>query len=49
MVSGGRMICEDYSDPMNRRLRQRFGDGADRLGSVVEEQSPARASPSPLA
>lgn len=25
-----------YSEPMNRWLRRRFGDGADRMGSVVE-------------
>ena len=30
----GEIVARFYSEPMNRRLRRRFGDGADRLGSV---------------
>jgi peptidoglycan/LPS O-acetylase OafA/YrhL len=33
----GEMVARWYSEPMNRRLRGRWGDGARRLGSVVEE------------
>lgn len=36
-VSGvlGELVARFYSEPMNRWLRQRFGDGASRLGSVI--------------
>jgi peptidoglycan/LPS O-acetylase OafA/YrhL len=30
----GELVARFYSEPMNRRIRQRFGDGADRLGSA---------------
>ena len=33
----GELVARWYSEPMNRRLRGRWGDGARRLGSVVEE------------
>lgn len=32
----GELVARLYSEPLNRKLRQRFGDGSDRLGSVVE-------------
>ena len=32
----GEIVARFYSEPMNRKLRRRFGDGSDRLGSVVE-------------
>jgi len=32
----GELVARFYSEPMNRRIRQRFGDGPDRLGSVVQ-------------
>jgi peptidoglycan/LPS O-acetylase OafA/YrhL len=32
----GELVARFYSEPMNRLIRKRFGDGADRLGSVVE-------------
>jgi hypothetical protein len=30
----GELVARFYSEPMNRRIRQRLGDGADRLGSA---------------
>jgi peptidoglycan/LPS O-acetylase OafA/YrhL len=33
----GELVARWYSEPMNRRLRGGWGDGARRLGSVVEE------------
>jgi peptidoglycan/LPS O-acetylase OafA/YrhL len=38
LISGllGELVARFYSEPMNRRIRQRFGDGPDRLGSVVQ-------------
>jgi peptidoglycan/LPS O-acetylase OafA/YrhL len=38
LISGllGELVARLYSEPMNRRIRQRFGDGPDRLGSVVQ-------------
>jgi peptidoglycan/LPS O-acetylase OafA/YrhL len=33
----GDAVARFYSDPMNRLLRDRFGDGANRLGSVIAE------------
>jgi peptidoglycan/LPS O-acetylase OafA/YrhL len=33
----GEVVARWYSEPMNRRLRGRWRDGARRLGSVVEE------------
>jgi peptidoglycan/LPS O-acetylase OafA/YrhL len=38
----GALIARFYSEPVNRWLRERWGDGASRLGSVVE---PAEATP----
>jgi peptidoglycan/LPS O-acetylase OafA/YrhL len=37
LISGllGELVARFYSEPMNRRIRRRFGDGADRLGSVI--------------
>jgi peptidoglycan/LPS O-acetylase OafA/YrhL len=37
VISGvlGELVARFYSEPMNRRIRQRFGDGPDILGSVV--------------
>ena len=37
LISGlmGELVARFYSEPMNRWIRQRFGDGADRLGSVI--------------
>ncbi len=32
----GEFVARLYSEPMNRWLRRRWGDGPDRLGSVVE-------------
>jgi peptidoglycan/LPS O-acetylase OafA/YrhL len=36
LISGllGELVARFYSEPMNRRIRQRLGDGADRLGSA---------------
>ncbi len=44
LLSGflGEFIARFYSEPANRLLRERWGDGASRLGSVVE---PAEAMP----
>lgn len=38
LISGllGELVARFYSEPMNRRIRQRFGDGPDRLGSVIQ-------------
>jgi peptidoglycan/LPS O-acetylase OafA/YrhL len=43
VVSGllGELVARFYSEPMNRLLRQRFGDGADRLGSLVQSRAPS--------
>lgn len=35
----GKLVARFYSEPMNRLLRRRFGDGADRLGSVIHSQA----------
>jgi peptidoglycan/LPS O-acetylase OafA/YrhL len=32
----GEAVARFFSDPMNRYLRRRFGDGSDKLGSVIE-------------
>ena len=32
----GEIVARFYSEPMNRKLRRRFGDGSDRLGSIVD-------------
>jgi peptidoglycan/LPS O-acetylase OafA/YrhL len=38
LISGllGELVARFYSEPMNRRIRRRFGDGPDRLGSVIQ-------------
>jgi peptidoglycan/LPS O-acetylase OafA/YrhL len=35
----GELVARFYSEPMNRWLRKRWGDGPERLGSVVEAGS----------
>ena len=35
----GEVVARFFSDPMNHYLRRRFGDGSDKLGSVVEANS----------
>jgi peptidoglycan/LPS O-acetylase OafA/YrhL len=35
----GELVARIYSEPMNRLIRQRFGDGPDRLGSVLSRNS----------
>jgi peptidoglycan/LPS O-acetylase OafA/YrhL len=42
----GEAVARFYSEPMNRRLRRRWNDGAARMGSVLEE--PAAASEATL-
>ena len=32
----GEVVARFYSEPMNRLLRNRWGDGPEKLGSVVE-------------
>jgi peptidoglycan/LPS O-acetylase OafA/YrhL len=41
LISGifGELVARFYSEPLNRLLRKRFGDGPSRLGSVVENGS----------
>ena len=34
----GEFVARFYSEPMNRRLRKRWGDGPERLGSVIEAE-----------
>ena len=31
----GEAVARFYSEPMNRLIRRRFGDGPERLGSVI--------------
>ena len=38
----GNGVAQLYSEPMNRTLRQRWGDGADRLGSVINNENTGR-------
>jgi peptidoglycan/LPS O-acetylase OafA/YrhL len=38
----GEVVARFYSDPMNRLLRNRFGDGSDRLGSVTDNERTTR-------
>lgn len=35
----GEAVASLFSDPMNRFLRKRFGEGANKLGSVIESES----------
>jgi len=37
----GEVVARFYSEPMNRLLRQRWGEGANRLGSIVEAKTAA--------
>jgi peptidoglycan/LPS O-acetylase OafA/YrhL len=37
----GEAVARFYSEPMNRRLRARWNDGARQMGSVIEEPTPA--------
>jgi peptidoglycan/LPS O-acetylase OafA/YrhL len=37
----GEAVARFFSEPMNHLLRERWGDGADRLGSAVKTESPA--------
>lgn len=37
----GEWVARFYSEPMNRLLRHRFGDGADRLGSLIHSRAPS--------
>jgi len=32
----GELVARGYSEPMNRWLRNRWGDGAKRMGAAVE-------------
>lgn len=43
LVSGllGELVARGYTEPMNRWLRSRWGDGAERLGSVVSSENRA--------
>jgi peptidoglycan/LPS O-acetylase OafA/YrhL len=38
----GDAVGRFYSEPMNKFLRNKFGDGADRLGSVVDRSNEAQ-------
>jgi hypothetical protein len=35
----GGLVARFYSEPMNRRIRQRFGDGPDSLGSAIRSDA----------
>jgi peptidoglycan/LPS O-acetylase OafA/YrhL len=35
----GELVARGYSEPMNRWLREQWGDGSRHLGSVVEPQA----------
>jgi peptidoglycan/LPS O-acetylase OafA/YrhL len=37
----GGLVSRFYSEPMNRLIRQRLGDGPERLGSVIRSDAPA--------
>jgi peptidoglycan/LPS O-acetylase OafA/YrhL len=39
----GALVARWYSEPMNRRLRNYWGEGADRLGSVVAAERDAQS------
>jgi len=41
----GTLVARFYSEPMNRLLRQRWGDGSSRLGSVLEDSVPVDTAP----
>jgi peptidoglycan/LPS O-acetylase OafA/YrhL len=37
----GELVARGYSEPMNRHLRRRWGDGPKRLGSIIESGAPS--------
>jgi peptidoglycan/LPS O-acetylase OafA/YrhL len=39
----GEFVARFYSEPMNRWLRRRWGDGPERLGSMVESSNPIQS------
>ena len=41
----GEMVARGYSEPMNRRLRNRWGDGPRQLGSVIESSQAVKGEP----
>ena len=38
----GEAVARFYSEPMNKFLRNKFGDGVDRLGSVIDRSAEAQ-------
>lgn len=38
----GEAVAHFFSDPMNRLIRRKFGDGSDKLGSVLEADNTAQ-------
>jgi peptidoglycan/LPS O-acetylase OafA/YrhL len=48
LVAGvlGELVARGYSEPINRRLRKRWGDGPKALGSIIESDEPSRAEES---
>jgi peptidoglycan/LPS O-acetylase OafA/YrhL len=38
----GELVARFYSEPMNRLIRRRLGDGPERLGSVIRTESANR-------
>lgn len=38
----GELVARGYSEPMNRWLRRRWGDGPEKLGSAISVQPPKR-------
>jgi peptidoglycan/LPS O-acetylase OafA/YrhL len=42
----GEIVARFYSEPMNRLLRKRWGDGADKLGSVIAPSQESQSRPS---
>jgi peptidoglycan/LPS O-acetylase OafA/YrhL len=45
----GELVARSYSEPMNRWLRKRWGDGPKRLGSVIESEDLSGAEASRIA
>ena len=41
----GTLVARFYSEPMNRLLRRRWGDGPTQLGSVIDTESAVSAAP----
>jgi len=48
LLSGllGEFVARCYSEPMNRHLRRRWGEGPSRSGSVLEDSVPVDTGPS---